>query len=318
MRDAACGGYGRRMRYDDVVAVMFQPSPPDAVVAPTVDASPPRRLRDAIEPIAMHSVWSRRTNERLAAHGLDFMTSYVWGRAALLGVPTRGVVAATFAVFEPSMIGDAYEAGRAACPRDVLLATRDEATIESLHDTLRTADLEAVGTIGNAMLRALNSAPGAGRPLFGGLRDLAVPSDPIGRLWRGCELAREYRGDGHVAACTAMGLDPVEMNVLTEAWLGLPIATYSASRAWPAERLSDAAGRLRDRGWLDGEVISEQGRAVRDDIEARTDASVAGLAEALAGVGGGFDWVVGQLDGWSQQCIDADSFPPDAFKRAAG
>ena len=220
------------MHYDDVIAAMFHPSPEGAVVTPTVDASAARRLRDAIEPIAMHSVWSRLTNERLAELGLDFMTSYVWSRAALLGEPDRGVVAATFAVFEPTMIGDAYEAGRAACSREAVLATRDQAPIESLAATLESADLEVVGTIANSMLLALAAMDGVARPLFSGLRNQPIPSDPIGRLWRACELAREYRGDGHVAVCAAAGLDAVEMNVLTELWLGMPLASYSASRAW--------------------------------------------------------------------------------------
>ena len=35
----------------------------------------------------MHPVWARATNERLAELGLDFLTGYVWGRAAALGEP---------------------------------------------------------------------------------------------------------------------------------------------------------------------------------------------------------------------------------------
>ena len=306
------------MKYDDVVAAMFQPSPAGVVVVPTVDASPARRLRDALEPIAMHSVWSRVTNERLADLGLNFMTSYVWGRAALLGEPDRGVVAATFAVFEPTMIGDAYEAGRAACGRDLLLATRDAATTESLTAILGDADLQAVGSIANAMLVALASVDGVGRPLFSGLRNQPIPADPVGRLWRACELAREYRGDGHVAVCTAAGLDAVEMNVLTELWLGMPLASYSASRAWPAERLEAAANSLRGRGWLAGDVLTDAGRAERDVIEERTDALVEGLVTALDTAAHTIDEIIVQLEAWSQACVDASAFPPDVFKRAAG
>ena len=44
------------MDYDEVVAAFFHPSP-EGIVPPVVaGASPARRLRDAIEPIAMHAV----------------------------------------------------------------------------------------------------------------------------------------------------------------------------------------------------------------------------------------------------------------------
>jgi len=48
--------YGGPLEYTDVIAAMFEPSPADAVSAPTAEGSPARRLRDAIEPISMHSV----------------------------------------------------------------------------------------------------------------------------------------------------------------------------------------------------------------------------------------------------------------------
>ena len=104
------------MEYDAVVAAFFEPSLAGVVPGPVVRGSGPRRLRDAIEPIAMHSVWSRATNERLAGLGLDFLSGYVWGRAAALGEPDPGVVVAAFAVFEPSMIVATYEQG-ARAPR---------------------------------------------------------------------------------------------------------------------------------------------------------------------------------------------------------
>ena len=60
----------------------------------------------------MHSVWCEGTSARLGALGLDFFESYVTCRASLLGEPEPGVVVATFAVFEPTVICAVYEAGR--------------------------------------------------------------------------------------------------------------------------------------------------------------------------------------------------------------
>ena len=86
------------MDYDDVVAASFAARPAGTPLPAAVTAgSAARRLRDACEPIAMHAVWSRHTNARLAECGLDFMGAYVAGRAASLGEPSAAVVAATSA-----------------------------------------------------------------------------------------------------------------------------------------------------------------------------------------------------------------------------
>jgi hypothetical protein len=152
--------------YDAVVEVFFQPSEPGVVPAPVAAAAPARRLRDAIEPIAMHSVWSRRTCERLAELGLDFFSAYVWGRAAALGEADAGVVVSSFAVFEPGMLTAVYEQGRSTCAREQLLAARTEATIESLGAVLGDAD---VAPVADRLAAAVQAADGTGRPLFAGL-----------------------------------------------------------------------------------------------------------------------------------------------------
>ena len=141
------------------------------------------------------------------------------------------------------------------------------------------------------------------------------PSDPYGRLWRACDLLREHRGDGHIAASIAAGLDPVAMNVLTELWVGMPFGTYSATRGWSTDQLAAAAARLRSDGLLAGDELSDRGREWRDGLEATTDAMEGGLVDAI---GPGLDDVVAQLDEWSRRCIAAAAFPPDVFKRAAG
>ena len=300
------------MLYDDVITAMFEPSLDGAVALPSVDASPARRLRDAIEPIAMHSVWCRGTNERLAELGHDFMTGYACSRAALLGQPTPGVVVSSFAVFEPRMLADLYESGRSLCDRDLLLRARDEATISSLTSVLGDVD---AGPAAAALRRGIDAADGAGRPLFSGLCDQPWPDSVVGQLWRGTELFREHRGDSHVAACVAAGLDAVEMNVLTELFVGLPFGSYSATRGWDEATLQDAATRLSERGLTEGQVLSDAGRVFRADVETRTDALQQSIIDAI---GDDLDDLVTATTEWSQRCIDARAFPPNVFKRAAG
>ena len=232
------------MDYDTVVELFFQPSPPGMVPAPVAAASPARQLRDALEPIAMHPVWSRTANERLAGLGLDFLGAYVWGRAAALGEPDAGVVVSSFAVFEPGMVTAAYEQARSVCPRATMLAARAEATIESLGATLGDADVTLVA---DRLAAAVIAADATGRPLLGGLVRQPWPDEPIGRLWRACELAREHRGDSHVAARIGRGLDPITMNVLTELWVGMPLGSYTATRGWSPDQIEHTAAAIDER-----------------------------------------------------------------------
>jgi hypothetical protein len=260
----------------------------------------------------MHAVWNRRTIERLAGLGLDFLASYVGGRAASLGDPAPPVVAATFAWFEPGLIAGLFEAARAAVPRDQLVAARDAATTESLTEVLAGDD--PAGTA-DLLADAAEGADGAGRPLFSGLRGRGRPEDPVQRLWWACDLIREHRGDSHVAVANAAGLGPIEMNVLTECWVGMPLLSYTATRGWPEAAMRAAVAGLEARGWLRDGALTEAGRVARADLEDRTDDAEQPIAAAL---GGRLDEVCARLDDWGARCIAAGAFPADILKRAAG
>lgn len=311
-RQGGARSYGAAVNYDEVVAAFFVPPPVDVVPAPVAAASPARRLRDAVEPIAMHSVWSRRTNDALAALGLDFFGSYVWSRAAGLGDPDAGVVVSSFAVFEPGMLTATYEHARTMCDRATLLHTRAAATIASLAEVLGDADVTAVA---DRLAAAVRAADPTGRPLYAGIARQPWPDDPIGRLWRACELVREHRGDSHVAVCVAHGLDPVTMNVLTELWVGMPLGSYTATRGWSPEQIEQSVAALRSAGLVDGDELTAAGRERRDEIEAATDALEATIVDAL---GDSLDADLAALDEWSARCVAGRAFPPNAFKRAAG
>lgn len=300
------------MHYDEAIASFFEPAPQEATPPPTLRTSTARRLRDAIEPIAMHPVWSRQNNEAMAGLGLDFLSGYAWGRAAALGEPAPGVVVSSFAVFEPTLISAVYEQGRSACSRQDLLDARMAETTASLAMVLDGAD------VGPAAARLRDAAMGldqAGRPLYAGHAQIPLPDEPIGVLWRSAEMIREHRGDSHIAACVAEGLDPVAMNVLTELWVGMPLGSYSASRGWSEEALAASADQLRDAGILSGEQLTTAGQALRERIEDATDRAQDVL---VADLGDDVDGLIADLNGWSQQCVDAHAFPPSGYKRAAG
>jgi hypothetical protein len=271
-----------------------------ALPVAVAEGSPARRLRDACEPVAMHAVWSRATNERLAQLGLDFLTSYVGGRGAFLGEPAGAVVAAAFAWFEPGLVTTLWDAARAAVALDRLVQARDESTVASLREIL--AD-------------AAEAADGMGRPLFSGRRADGRPQDAVHCLWWACGLVREHRGDSHVAVAAADGLDPIEMNILTELWIGMPLLSYTATRGWAPDAMQRAIARLESRGWVRDGGLTDSGLAARLSIEQRTDAQEEPIVAAL---GDRLDEVCGLLNHWGELCIEAGAFPPDILKRAAG
>jgi hypothetical protein len=299
--------------YADAVAAFFVSRPEGTALPPAVAAgSPARRLRDACEPVAMHAVWSRAVYERLAQFGLDFLTSYVGGRGAFLGEPSGAVVAAAFAWFEPGLVISSWDAVRSAVAHDQLVQARDESTIASLREVLAGED---PGEVANQLADAATAADGMGRPLFSGLRADGRPHDAVHLLWWACNLVREHRGDSHVAAAAAAGLDAVEMNILTELWTGMPLLSYTATRGWPAAAMQRAIGQLESRGWVRDGDLTDAGRTSRRHIELRTDDQEQPIVAAL---GDRLDEVCGLLNHWGQLCIEAGAFPPDILKRAAG
>jgi hypothetical protein len=299
--------------YTDAVAAFFVARQEGtALPAAVAEGSPARRLRDACEPVAMHAVWSRTVNERLAQLGLDFLTSYVGGRGAFLGEPAGAVVAAAFAWFEPGLVTSLWEAAQSAVAHDRLVQARDESTVASLREVLAGEDPAEVASL---LADAAETADGMGRPLFSGRRADGRPQDAVHRLWWACGLVREHRGDSHVAAAATAGLNAVEMNIATELWTGMPLLSYTATRGWPPDVMQRAVERLGSRGWVrDGDLTGE-GRAGRLGIEQRTDDQEQSIAAAL---GDRLDEVCDRLNYWGQLCIEAGAFPPDILKRAAG
>jgi hypothetical protein len=199
---------------------------------------------------------------------------YFASRSAALGPASAGLVTAVFFNFHPAMVARALpDAWALASPGEVLAAR-----LRTADTALRRLIPEHVGSAEEAEAAALAreaaEAPAvAGRPLFGALRSLPWPEEPHLQLWHACTLLREHRGDGHVAALTAAGLDGCEAHVTLTAGGTVPRPTLQENRKWSDEDWVAAEDRLRQRGWLDaGGGLTDAGRAGRAEVESRTDA----------------------------------------------
>lgn len=288
------------------------PRPPSPA---TGHHTPARRLRDAIEPLACQAIWSPEAAEDYAALGLDdYLAAYVWQRTAALGVPPTALAVTALGVFAPDLVGPVYEKGVAALSRADVVRIRLDAPGRTLRRELGNADAEA-GRAVALLRRGIDAAETTARPLFTGLRADPWPQDPLAALVHACNLLREHRGDSHLAACAAAGLDPVQSNVLTELWCGFDLLTYTPSRGWSGERMDAAVASLRARGLVEGDGLSGEGLRFRGELEATTDAMQQTVVDAI---GPDLDALTKQLGEWSDALVAAGAAPPDPAKRQAG
>jgi hypothetical protein len=244
------------------------------------------------------------------------MGAYVWGRAASLGRDVEpSVVASAFGVFEPELIAASLARAQQVVSRDEILGLRQAGADAGLAMATSGIDTALIEFLAARLLNALVPCAGTARPMFCALRSLAIPVSPHGALWRAAEMFREHRGDGHLAACVAAGLEPVEMNVLTELWLNFKVGEYSGTRGFSAGATESAVARLSERGWVQGYELTYSGRQARAAIETATDLSQATVIE---GLGDDVEAVISAATAIGNAVVSAHAAPADPRKRAAG
>ena len=132
--------------------------------------------------------------------------------------------------------------------------------------------------------------------MFAGLRSWwDDPTDRWTRLFHLGDMLRECRGDAHISSWTSAALDGVEIGLLNDVYMGLPLRTYVRTRGWNDDELDAGEERLRALGWLDGDAFTDEGREAREDIERATDRQ---MTPALDALGPDFDELVGLLKPW--------------------
>jgi len=241
-----------------------------------------RALWLRIETVHAVTYFGQETVDAGAGLGLGgFWASYFAFRGAPLGPVAPAVIDATFFNFAPSFVRRWVPDVWLRAAPDVALAARSTAAVA----TLRRLDPHVErATVANAHLRAAARAGvTAGRPLFAANLDLPVPDDPVAELWHWTTCLREHRGDGHVAALTAAGVDGLQAHVLIAfEGGGTSPEDLQRTRGWTADDWVVATERCRARGWLRDGELSAAGRAVRAGIEATTDELASGPFAGLA------------------------------------
>ncbi len=197
----------------------------------------PRDWWLAFEPVHAVVYFDDGCRADLADLGLrGFWTGYFAGRAAPLGPVGPEVVTATFSNFAPDMVARSLPDAWSVAGPDRVWAARRRGAAAALRRIDPGVDGSSVRAVPH-LARVVDAAPAAGRPLFAAIRATGWPDDPVEALWHACTCLREHRGDGHVAALTASGLDGVEALVLLAESEGLPADLLRSARGLVGGRL---------------------------------------------------------------------------------
>jgi hypothetical protein len=119
--------------------------------------------------------------------------------------------------------------------------------------------------------------------LYAGLRALAVPAEPVARLWHAATLLREHRGDGHNAALVAHSIGGTEAHVLLALSLGMRPEEFGRIHHLPRVQLAAVVDGLRGRGLVDAAGgFTDAGWETRQRIDALTDELAAPAYDVLS------------------------------------
>jgi hypothetical protein len=243
-----------------------------------------------LEPLHGAIYFASEAREEYRAIGLDDrMTGYFASRSAPMGAVHAEVVIATFFNFDPDLVRRSMDGvWDRVSPSDVLAARlrgADRMIRTHAADFVDTADIAEAAALARSAALAACERP-EGRPLFAGHASLVWPEESHLVLWHAQSLLREFRGDGHIAALTAAGLDGCEALITHAAAGDVSVDILRATRQRTGDDWLAAEERLRERGWLDSDLaFTDLGRQQRDQIEARTD-ELAAAPYAAIGVEG--------------------------------
>ncbi|MET0421502.1 MAG: MarR family transcriptional regulator, partial [Acidimicrobiia bacterium] len=213
-------------------------------------------------------------NDAMFALGFtDYWDTYFAGRAAPLGEVPAEVVDALFYNFAPGEVARHIpEVWRITTP-EAAIAARNAGCAHALRRILGDqVDTPAFARASDLLTKAATSAPVEGRPMYAALRTIPVPGDVVTRLFHAASLLREHRGDGHIAALMIDGVGGLEAHVLLALAMDMPAAQFGRIHHLPAAQLDAVIDGMHDRGLIgeDG-WLSDEGRAVKQRIEDRTD-----------------------------------------------
>lgn len=239
-----------------------------------------RRLWSLYEPVHAVTYFVPEAAAAATALGLrGFWAGYVVLRAAPLGRVEPAAVTAAFFGFAPSRAERVLPAAWEVTTPAAALEARRRSAATALRRLAPPLPAEEAADLAWTAAQACDTA---GRVLAAANRALPRPDDPVEAVWQAATTLREHRGDGHLAALVAAGLDPVEALQLKAASGEAPDEQLRLGRAWTEAAWAEGRDRLVDRGLLTAAgALTPTGVDLRAEVERVTDRLAAAPWEGL-------------------------------------
>lgn len=244
-----------------------------------------RKTHRTLEMIHGYIYFAPEAVDAYAAIGVTGRSGYFASRSAAMGAASAELVIATFFNFNPGLVRHAmdgvWDITTPSAILDARFAAAHAMLTRTIGDLAVGAELEEAATLSRrAAEEACNHL--SGKPLFAGHAALAWPDDPLLVLWHAQSLLREFRGDIHIAAMCAEGIDGCEALVTHAATGEIGRDVLQSTRSWPDEGWNAAVESLQRKGHLDRDGnFTDKGRTSRQWVEDQTDAGALVAYEPL-------------------------------------
>jgi hypothetical protein len=231
--------------------------------------TPARAMWTLFEPLHAVTYFAPEGRAAFEAAGLrGFWRGYFASRSAPLGLAPAAVTIALYANFAPRMVERAIPSVWELAAPEQALAARLEGSVAALSRLLDGQDVDEAASI---LKTVADGAPTSGRALGAANAALPWPDEPLAVLWQAATVLRELRGDGHVLAQLAVGLDGLSTMVLRSGH-DLDREALQPNRGWTDDEWTASAETLAARGLLDQDGrITPAGVDLLDRAEALTD-----------------------------------------------
>ena len=195
---------------------------------------------------------------------------YIASRGAPLAPAGHQAVAAAFYSIHPGFIELCIDTAAAATTFGAIIDARNDAVGQGLRRFVPEI-CDALSELGDSMWLAADALASSGRVLFAAHRQAPRPADPLVAAWLAVNCIREFRGDTHFMVLGAENLSGVQAGLLHDAFLNYPGEWIPRSRGADDATIAVALADLAARGLVTDGRINDEGRALRERIEIRTD-----------------------------------------------
>ena len=230
-------------------------------------------------------MWDERAKVGFGDLGFPNPDAWIvaWRLAGLGDTPHPVMASMTYSI-NPTIIELISSAMRSVTTSDAVLQVLDDAVVPGL-ESIAPGLAGELGALADDLWRGVDAMFLGMRPFFAAFRSRPRADDPALAAWQAVNCIRELRGDNHWTLLASEGIDDVEAGLLHSAMIDVDEygdeEWIARSRGGDDESVAAAWSRLEARGLaLDGR-LSAQGRALRLDLEHRTDALTAPVWKAI-------------------------------------